>query len=65
MYEVLIVACLVASPIDCKKFEVPLHHYETLHQCSVMAQLNVVEWASQEPEWRVRRFSCAPMGSSI
>lgn len=65
MYEVLIVACLIASPADCKTFEVPLYHYETLHQCSVMAQLNAVEWASHEPEWRIRRFTCAQMGSTI
>src|SRR3546814_13224530 len=58
MYEVLIVACLIASPADCKTFEVPLYHYETLHQCSVMAQTNVVEWATHEPRWRIRRFTC-------
>jgi len=65
MYEVLIVACLIASPADCKTFEVPLYHYETLHQCAVMAQQNVVEWASHEPDWRIRRFTCARIGSSI
>src|SRR3546814_16092534 len=54
MYEVLILACLIASPADCKTFEVPLYHYETLHQCSVMAQINVVEWASHEPGYRIR-----------
>ncbi len=65
MYEVLIVACLISSPGDCKTFEVPLYHYETLHQCSVMAQLNAVEWAQQEPNWQIRRFTCSPMGSNI
>lgn len=65
MYEVLIVACLIASPANCKTFEVPLYHYETLHQCSVMAQQNVVEWAQHEPAWRIRRFTCTRMGSSI
>ncbi len=65
MFEVLIVACLVANPVECKTFEVPLYHYETLHQCSVMAQLNVVEWASKESDWQLRRWTCAQMGSSI
>jgi hypothetical protein len=65
MYEVLIVACLITSPGNCKTFEVPLYTYETLHQCSVMAQLNVVEWASREPDWKIRRFSCTQMGSTI
>lgn len=65
MYEVLIVACLIASPADCKTFDVSLHHYETLHQCSVMAQLNVVEWASHEPDWQIRRWICTQMGSTI
>jgi len=65
MYEVLIVACLISSPADCKTFEVPLYHYETLHQCAVMAQLNAVEWAQQEPNWQIRRFICSQMGSNI
>jgi hypothetical protein len=30
-----------------------------------MAQLNAVEWASHEPDWKIRRFTCAPMGSAI
>jgi hypothetical protein len=65
MYEVFIVACLIASPADCKTFEVPLYHYETLHQCSVMAQINVVEWATREEGWRIQRWTCAPSGSTI
>lgn len=65
MYEVLIVACLIASPADCKTFEVPLYHYETLHQCSLMAQQNAVEWAQHEPAYRIRRFTCTRIGTSI
>ena len=65
MFEVFIVACLISSPADCKTFEVPLYQYETLHQCSVMAQINVVQWASQEPDWKIRRFTCAEAGSAI
>lgn len=58
MYELIVVACLIAQPARCEAFQLPFEQPMGMMQCMVQGQLHLVEWLADRPEWRVERWTC-------
>lgn len=65
MYEVFVIACLIAHPGTCRKFELGMHEYESLSSCSQRGFFAVTEWGTHETKWRIKRWTCTNRGESI
>lgn len=50
-----ILACLVSSPADCKRFDLPVE------SCNAAAIAQIAAWAAANPGWRVEKWwKCQP-----
>jgi len=65
MYEVFVVACLIAHPGTCKTFELRMQEYASLPSCSQRGFLDVTQWGTHKTEWRIKKWVCAHKGESI
>ncbi|MFA5949480.1 MAG: hypothetical protein WC807_04290 [Hyphomicrobium sp.] len=64
MMTIILSACLVAEPNQCKDFRIPLDVSEQMDvgQCAVAAPPYFAQWSEEHPAWRVRRWKCQPAG---
>jgi hypothetical protein len=66
MIEILVSACLLADPDQCK--DVRLHvaaETVTAQQCIKLGQFEIVKWAERNPNWSIKRWSCGrPAGTA-
>jgi hypothetical protein len=60
MVELLLLACLLKNPLHCEEFQIPFLEPMGIAQCVYQGQLHMVQWATEHPEWVVRRWSCGP-----
>lgn len=58
MYELIVVACLIARPAHCETFHLPFQQPMGITQCMYEAQFHLVHWLETRPEWRIRRWTC-------
>ena len=58
MYELVVIACLMAQPARCEEFHLPFQQPMGAVQCMYEAQLHLVKWVQERPEWMVRRWRC-------
>jgi hypothetical protein len=58
MYELIVVACLIAHPAKCEEFAVPFERPMGVTQCLRQSQLRLAEWVAGHPDWVVRRWIC-------
>jgi len=58
MYELVVIACLMAQPARCEEFHLPLQQPMGAAQCMHQAQLHLVRWVQAWPAWTVRRWRC-------
>ena len=58
MISLVFVTCLVGSPTDCRKRELPI--YEPISQmvCLTGAQAELARWRETHPGWRVVQWRC-------
>jgi hypothetical protein len=56
MIDLIIIACLVAQPTQCRPHIVPAEG--SARQCMRTALPVVAAWAGRHPEWRIARFDC-------
>jgi hypothetical protein len=59
MYELIVVACLVAQPAKCEEFPLPFQQPMAFMECLREGQLYVIEWLQGHSDWVVRRWTCA------
>ncbi len=64
MYEVFVIACLLAHPADCRTFELRSPLYDDLRQCAHAAPASVTRWNMERKGWQVRKWTCARAGES-
>lgn len=62
MIELVFVACLGAAPADCEQRRMSFVDL-TLITCTLAAQPQLAQWASDHPGWRIRCWTCQPMGA--
>jgi len=60
MLSIILSACLVANPQECRDFKIPLDtSADTLH-CAMAAPPYFAQWADEHPAWQIRRWKCQP-----
>ena len=63
MIELLIVACLIDDPAQCKDIVLTYASESvTPLQCAMGAQPEIAKWITEHPRWQVARWSCRPAG---
>ena len=58
MYELIVVACLLAHPAKCEEFAVSFHEPMSMTQCLREGQLHLAGWVAGHPDWVIRRWIC-------
>lgn len=60
MVELVILACLLAEPATCDRFQVPFLGDLKPLQCLLEGQLHMKAWAEAHPSWQVMSWRCGP-----
>lgn len=60
MMTIILSACLIANPTECKDFRIPLNVSELMstNQCAIFAPPYFAQWAQENPAWEVRKWRC-------
>lgn len=56
MIELVILACLISNPTDCRPPRIPFDG--GLFQCGIFGQADVAKWQTEHPKWRFKRYRC-------
>lgn len=59
MYELIVVACLIAQPARCEEFALPFQQPMGIMECMRDSQFHLAEWLAEHSDWVVRKWSCA------
>jgi hypothetical protein len=59
VYELIVVACLLAQPAKCEEFPLPFQQPMGMTECMREGQLYLAEWLAGHSDWVIRRWSCA------
>jgi hypothetical protein len=60
MLSIILSACLIADPKQCRDFKIPLDVSMDVVQCSMAAPPYFAQWAEEHPQWQIRRWKCQP-----
>jgi hypothetical protein len=60
MMTIILSACLVADPGQCKDFRLPLDGDWDTRSCAMSAPPYFAKWMDEHPAWRVMRWKCQP-----
>ena len=52
MYELVVIACLIAQPAKCEEFPMPFQQPMGITECMRESQLHLVEWLAEHSGWR-------------
>jgi hypothetical protein len=58
MYELVIIACLIAHPARCEEFVLPVDGAAGIMQCMREGELELARWSADRPDWVIRRWRC-------
>lgn len=58
MITLVFVTCMVASPIDCRKRELPIYEDISSMACMMGAQGELARWRDGHPGWRITEWKC-------
>jgi hypothetical protein len=59
MLAIVVSACLVANPTECRDFALPLAVEKVdVLRCAMVAPTYFAQWASEHPEWQVKSWTC-------
>jgi hypothetical protein len=59
MYELIVVACLIAQPARCEEFQVPFQQPMGATECMRESQWHLVAWLAEHSDWVIRKWSCS------
>lgn len=60
MLSIILSACLIAHPEQCREFKIQTDFKMPAKYCTMAAQPVVAQWAGDHPQWQVGRWSCQP-----
>lgn len=63
MIDLVLVVCLSAAPIECRRERVPFDGQ--LIACAVHGQQVAAQWAETHPKWRIAGWICGPSATAI
>lgn len=58
MITLVFVTCMVASPMDCIKRELPIYEEISPMACLMGAQGELARWREGHPGWRIVQWQC-------
>ena len=62
--DLLLIACLISAPADCREERIALVDDVPPLVCVLRAQVFLAEWRAAHPKYRVERWRCVPAGVS-
>ena len=63
--ELIVAVCLTGQPEVCSEKHFPFYEDgSSVSACMVRAQPWLAQWASQNPEWTVKTWTCSPPRST-
>ena len=62
MLSIILSACLVSDPNQCRDFKIPLDVSMDAQSCTMAAPPYFAKWAEEHPLWQIRRWKCQPTG---
>lgn len=60
MLSIILSACLIADPQQCRDFRIPLDIDMDTLRCAMAAPPYFAKWVEEHPQWRIRRWKCQP-----
>jgi len=60
MLSVILLACLIANPEQCRDFKIQVDFKMPTKYCTVAAQPVHAGWAREHPQWQIKRWRCQP-----
>ncbi|WP_334146488.1 hypothetical protein [Hyphomicrobium sp.] len=60
MLSIILSACLIADPTQCRDFKIPLDTSMDALHCAMAAPPYFAQWAEEHPQWQIRRWTCQP-----
>lgn len=60
MLSIIVSACLIADPKECRDFKIPVDFAMPAKYCTRAAQPICAGWAAQHPQWEIKRWRCQP-----
>ncbi|MDX2265928.1 MAG: hypothetical protein NW215_13285 [Hyphomicrobiales bacterium] len=62
--EIIVLACLVADPSQCKDQRLPdLVDTDNPFRCSFLSMPYVAQWQGENPKWIVKKWRCGSPGA--
>jgi hypothetical protein len=58
MLEIVVLACLIASPDKCEEIKVPFDEPAGMNACMREGQFQLVRWQSDHPEYLIKSWKC-------
>jgi len=62
MLSIILSACLVSDPQQCRDFKIPLDVNMDAQHCTMAAPPYFAKWAEEHPQWQIKRWKCQPTG---
>lgn len=64
MLAIILSACLVSDPGQCRDHRLPADNIVDPTRCVMYAQPYVAKWADEHPDWEVKKYACRPSTES-
>jgi hypothetical protein len=58
MLTIVLSACLISNPNQCRDFKIPLDVNMDALQCAMAAPPYFAQWVEEHPKWQIRRWKC-------
>ncbi len=58
MLSVILSACLIADPNQCRDFKIPVDFKMPAKYCTAAATPVCARWANEHPQWQIKRWKC-------
>ena len=62
MLSIVLSACLISNPGQCRDFTIPLDVDMDVLRCAMVAPPYFAQWAEEHPLWQIKRWKCQPTG---
>jgi hypothetical protein len=60
MLSIILSACLIADPGQCREFKIQTDFQMPAKYCTMKAQPVVAQWSGEHPQWEIKAWSCQP-----
>jgi hypothetical protein len=64
MLAIILSACLVSDPNQCRDFQIPVDFQMPAKYCTMKAAPVCAQWSAQHPQWQIKSWKCQSSISS-